>query len=89
VVLSNRRYATLNEAAAKLTGHDLDLFSIEPPVIDFSGLAKLYGFEFLRVSTQTQLQVTLDVLRGGVSRNTVLELVFDNSLRPVTASRHF
>ncbi|RPI47252.1 MAG: thiamine pyrophosphate-binding protein [Betaproteobacteria bacterium] len=89
VVLSNRRYATLNQAAAKLTGHDLDLFSIEPPVIDFSGLARLYGLEFVRARTQDELAAALHGLRGGLRRNTLLELVFGNELSPVTASRHF
>ncbi len=46
VVLSNRRYATLNEAASRLTGKPLDLFTIEPPVIDFSGLATLYDWKY-------------------------------------------
>jgi benzoylformate decarboxylase len=89
VVLSNRRYATLNQAAAKLTGHDLDLFSIEPPAIDFSGLARLYGLEFMRASTQDELAAALRGCRGVVGKNTLLELVFENELRPVTASRHF
>jgi benzoylformate decarboxylase len=89
VVLSNRRYATLNAAAARLTGHDLDLFSIEPPVIDFSGLAALYGWQFARVRDQSALEATLDAYRGRVERNTLLELVFDSAIKPVTASRHF
>jgi len=72
-----------------LTGHDLDLFSIEPPVIDFRGLAQLYGFEFVRVRNQGELRATMRGFREGVSRNTLLELVFGNALRPVTSSRHF
>jgi len=89
VVLSNRRYATLNQAASKLTGHELDLFSIEPPVIDFSGLARMYGFEFLRAGSTAELASALDALPPRLARNTLLELVLDNDVRPVTASRHF
>jgi benzoylformate decarboxylase len=89
VVLSNRRYATLNAAAAKLTGQELDLFSIEPPVIDFSGLAKLYGFDFVRACTEAELDDALASLGPRVARNTLLELVFDSHTKPVTASRHF
>jgi benzoylformate decarboxylase len=89
VVLSNRRYATLNAAASKLTGHDLDLFSIEPPVLDFSGLAKLYDLAFERARNQDELEAILQHMNGRVERNTLLELVFDGSVQPVTASRHF
>ncbi len=89
VVLSNRRYATLNAAASKLTGHDLDLFSIDPPVIDFSGLAKLYGLEFVRVRSQDELDAALRAMGGRVSSNTLLELILDQGVQPVTASRHF
>lgn len=89
VVLSNRRYATLNAAASKLTGHDLDLFSIEPPVLDFSGLAKLYDLSFERARSQDELESILERMNGRVERNTLLELVFDGSVQPVTASRHF
>lgn len=89
VVMSNRRYATLNAAASKLTGHDLDLFSIEPPAMDFSGLATLYDLDFVRARTQDELESALRSMGGRVERNTLLELVFDNSVRPVTASRHF
>lgn len=89
VVLSNRRYATLNAAAAKLTGHDLDLFSIEPPVLDFSGLATLYGLDFERARTQDDLDAILRRMNGRVERNTLLEIVFDQNVQPVTASRHF
>jgi benzoylformate decarboxylase len=89
VVLSNRRYATLNAAASKLTGHDLDLFSIEPPVIDFSGLATLYGFEFIRTYSETELDAALTRLGARLKQNTLLELVLDPTIKPVTASRHF
>lgn len=89
VVLSNRRYATLNAAASKLTGHDLDLFSIEPPVMDFSGLATLYGLDFVRARNQDELEAALKQMGGRVERNTLLELVFENNVQPVTASRHF
>ncbi len=89
VVLSNRRYATLNAAASRLTGHDLDLFSIEPPVIDFSGLATLYGFDFIRVRNEGELTEALRSLGPRLTRNTLLELIFDAGIEPVTASRHF
>ena len=89
VVLSNRRYATLNAAAARLTGHALDLFSIEPPVIDFAGLATLYGFEFVRVRSEDELDAALARLGPSLERNALLELILDAAIEPVTASRHF
>jgi len=89
VVLANGRYATLNEAASKLTGHDLDLFSIEPPKIDFSGLASLYGWRFERASEEATLSDILAGMRGGLKHSTLLELRFDPRVKPLTASRHF
>ena len=89
VILSNRRYATLNAAASRLTGHALDLFSIEPPVIDFAGLAQLYGLEFLRAASENELDEALARLGPRPGRNVLLELVLDGEIEPVTASRHF
>jgi benzoylformate decarboxylase len=89
IVLSNRRYATLNAAAKRLVGHALELFSIEPPAIDFAGLATLYGFGFARARTEQELETNLGGLGPRVARNTLLELVFDAAIEPVTASRHF
>ena len=89
VVLSNRRYATLNAAASRLTGHALDLFSIEPPVIDFAGLAQLYGLEFLRVASEDELDAALARIGHPLARNVLLELVLDAGIKPVTADRHF
>lgn len=89
VVLSNRRYATLNAAASRLTGHALDLFSIEPPVIDFAGLALLYGIEFARASNEAELDAALARLGPRPGRTVLLELVLDAQIAPVTASRHF
>jgi benzoylformate decarboxylase len=89
VVLSNRRYATLNEAASRLAGGALDSFTIEPPVIDFSGLAKLYDWRYARASTEKELHAFLDKTRGKVNANTLLELKLDPAVKPVTASRHF
>jgi benzoylformate decarboxylase len=89
VVLSNRRYSTLNEAASRLTGKPLDLFTIEPPVIDFSGLATLYDWKYARATTQSELDAVLSKLHGKVKANTLLELKLDPAVKPVTASRHF
>jgi benzoylformate decarboxylase len=89
VVLANGRYATLNEAASKLTGHDLDLFSIEPPKLDFSGLATLYDWRFERAADEDALAAILAGFRDGVQASTLLELRFDPRVKPVTASRHF
>jgi benzoylformate decarboxylase len=89
VVLSNRRYATLNEAASRLTGKPLDLFTIEPPVIDFSGLATLYDWNYARAANETELSAFLTTVKGKVKTNTLLELKLDPSVKPVTASRHF
>lgn len=89
VVLSNRRYATLNEAASRLAGAPLRSFTIEPPVIDFSGLATLYGFRYARASTERQFRAWLARAGNRMSANTLLELELDPALKPVTASRHF
>ena len=88
VVLSNRRYSTLNAAASRLAGTTLDAFTIEPPVIDFSGLAKLYDWQYVSAHTEEELNRALgsrDVFAG----NTLLELKLDPALEPLTASRHF
>jgi len=89
VILSNRRYATLNEAAGRLTGKPIDLFSIEPPVIDFSGLATMYSLRFERCASEAELEQFLYTTGGRVDDNMLLELCFDPSVQPVTAKRHF
>lgn len=89
VILSNRRYATLNEAASRLTGKALELFTLEPPVMDFSGLATLYGWRYAKAATEPDLDAFLLPLRGKVKANTLLELKLDPAVKPVTASRHF
>ena len=88
VVLANRRYATLNEAASRLAGGDLDSFTIEPPVLDFSGLAKLYGWKYSSAETEDELKKFLSH-GAALETNTLLELKLDPALKPVTASRHF
>jgi len=88
VVLANRRYATLNEAAGRLAGGPLDSFTIEPPVLDFSGLAKLYGWTYTAAATEDELNALLHN-REALAGNTVLELKLDPAVKPVTASRHF
>lgn len=64
-------------------------FTIEPPVLDFSGLARLYDWRYLAASTQTQLHAALGKLGTAIQQNTLLELKLDAALKPVTASRHF
>ena len=88
VVLANRRYATLNEAAGRLAGGALESFTIEPPVLDFSGLAKLYGWAYQRAETEEELEAFLSA-GATLTANTLLELKLDPALKPVTASRHF
>ena len=89
VILANRRYATLNAAASRLAGGPLKSFTIEPPVLDFSGLARLYDWEYLVAASDTQLDAALGKLGGRLKQNTLLELKLDPALEPVTASRHF
>ncbi len=89
VILSNRRYATLNAAASKLAGGPLKSFTIEPPVIDFSGLAKLYDWHYAGASNESEFEAALKPLSAGLKHNTLLELKLDPALVPVTASRHF
>jgi thiamine pyrophosphate-dependent acetolactate synthase large subunit-like protein len=89
VVLSNRRYATLNAAAGKLAGGALDAFTLEPPVIDFSGLARLYGFRYAVAASERELAAFLAKTRGRLPANALLDLKLDPGVQPVTASRHF
>ena len=89
MVISNRRYATLNEAASRLTGKALDLFTLEPPVMDFSGLATLYRWRYAQAASEPELDAVLLPLRGKVKENTLLELKLDPAVKPVTAARHF
>jgi len=89
VILSNRRYATLNQAATRLAGGPLKSFTIEPPVIDFSGLAKLYGWNYVIASNAREFDSALGKRRGPLSNNTLLEIKLDPEIKPVTASRHF
>jgi benzoylformate decarboxylase len=88
-ILANRRYATLNAAASRLAGGPLKSFTIEPPVLDFSGLATLYDWEYLVAASETQMDAALGKLGGVLKHNTLLELKLDPALEPVTASRHF
>ncbi len=89
VVLSNRRYSTLNEGAARVVGKpELSLYSLEPPVLDFSGLAKLYGYRYWGVESEVSLS---EVLKNSASiaPRTLIDLKLDPALKPVTAARHF
>ena len=71
------------------TGNPLDLFTIEPPVIDFSGLATLYDWKYGQAASEADLAAFLAKLKGKVKSNTLLELKLDPAVKPVTASRHF
>jgi benzoylformate decarboxylase len=89
VILSNRRYSTLNEAAERLGGEALDSFTIEPPTLNFGGLAALYGWRYFKAACEGELGAFLKSLSEGVKTNTLLELELDPSVRPVTANHHF
>jgi benzoylformate decarboxylase len=89
VILANRRYATLNAAASRLAGGPLKSFTIEPPVLDFSGLAKLYDWDYLAAANAPQMDAALGQLGSSLQKNTLLELRLDPALQPLTASRHF
>lgn len=89
VILSNRRYSTLNEAATRLVGHPLDLFTIEPPVLDFSGLAALYGMAYTKVGSEAELDGFLAGTGGRVHANTLLDVTLDPALEPVSSAHHF
>src|SRR4029077_20429427 len=73
VVISNRRYATLHAAARRLTGaEELGLFTLEPPVIDFSGLARLYGWRYHCAKAEAELTSLLSEFNGRVPANTLI-----------------
>jgi 2-succinyl-5-enolpyruvyl-6-hydroxy-3-cyclohexene-1-carboxylate synthase len=57
-------------------------------VLDFSGLATLYGWNYARASTEEELTALLADNKA-LAGNTVLELKLDPAVKPVTASRHF
>lgn len=89
IVLSNRRYATLNEAASRLADGPLSAFTIEPPILDFSGLAALYGFQYESAASENELEIFIKKSRKKYASNTLLELKLLPKTKPVTASRHF
>lgn len=90
VVLSNRRYATLNEGAARVVGRpELGLYSLEPPVIDFSGLARLYGYRYCAADSEASLTQTLASGNSAEPARTLIDVQIDPALKPVTAARHF
>ncbi len=89
VVLSNRRYTTLNEAATRLADGPLESFNLEPPTIDFSGLARLYGWRYAQASTEKELAAFLAASSGRFKANTLLDLKLDPAVKPVMGSRHF
>jgi benzoylformate decarboxylase len=89
VVFANRRYATLNEAAGRLAGSTLESFTIEPPALDWSGLARLHGWNYARASTEDALSRFLDSYDFPPRSNVILELALEPAARPVTADRHF
>jgi hypothetical protein len=57
--------------------------------MDFSGLAKLYGWSYAQVASGPDLAAFLAANNGTVARNTILDLKLDPALMPVTAARHF
>lgn len=90
VVLSNRRYATLNEGASRVVGKpELGLYSLEPPVIDFSGLARLYGYRYCPADSEASLAQALASAGSAEAPRTLIDLKLDPALKPVTAARHF
>lgn len=89
VVLSNRRYATLNEAAGRLGAGPMAAFSLEPPVLDFGGLARLHGLAFERCESEAALASFLHRAGGRIEAPVLLELRLDPGVAPVMAARHF
>jgi 2-succinyl-5-enolpyruvyl-6-hydroxy-3-cyclohexene-1-carboxylate synthase len=57
-------------------------------VLDFSGLAKLYGWKYVRAASEDELNALLQD-EEKLSGQTVLELTLDPAVKPVTAARHF
>jgi thiamine pyrophosphate-dependent acetolactate synthase large subunit-like protein len=89
-VLSNRRYATLNEGAARVVGKpELGLYSLEPPVIDFAGLAQLYGYRYCAVDSAASLAHALAPSNADDAPRRLIDLRLDPALKPVSAGRHF
>jgi benzoylformate decarboxylase len=90
VVLSNRRYATLNEGAARIVGKpELGLYSLEPPVIDFAGLAQLYGYRYCRAPSEELLAQALAPSGADSAPRVLIDVLLDPALKPVAAARHF
>ena len=89
LVAAGAHRGTAARVVSRLAGGPLKSFTIEPPVLDFSGLAKLYDWRYLAASNETQMDAVLGQLGGPLKHNTLLELKLDPALKPVTASRHF
>jgi benzoylformate decarboxylase len=90
VVLSNRRYATLNEGAARIVGRpELALYSLEPPVIDFAGLAQLYGYRYFGADSEASLAQALAASASHGAPRALIDVHLDPALKPATAARHF
>lgn len=90
IILSNRRYATLNLALQKLTGKEKDqAFDLENPPINFAGLASAYGWEYFNVSCRSELEDAIARSSLASKRNWVIEINISPALIPVTAADHF
>jgi hypothetical protein len=64
---------------------ELGLYNLGPPVLDSSGLAKLYGYAYVAVDSEASLAAATKT----PSRRTLIDLKLDPSLKPAAASRHF
>lgn len=60
-------------------------FTIEPPVLDFSGMATRYGWRHLQVATGRERDANLQSLGKRLKTNTMLQLKLDPAVQPVTA----
>jgi thiamine pyrophosphate-dependent acetolactate synthase large subunit-like protein len=65
---------------------ELGLYSLEPPVLDFGGLAQLYGYRYCAADSESSLARALE---ASDAPRTLIDVRLDPSLKPVTAARHF
>ncbi len=55
-------------------------------MIDFSGLARLYGYRYCAVDSEASLA---QALKPDAAPRTLIDIRIDPALKPVTAARHF
>lgn len=89
IIVSNGEYATLNEAASRLSGNAISLFRIDKPRMNFEGLAVLHGWRYRKAVSDADIASFIRASGGCVGHNTLLEVVVDPAIKPIGSAKHF